>query len=521
MAALSSIASRRLAIRTATLASLAVACAAQGGETVREPILAGSWYPGEAGELRTTVEEFLADGGAPDERTIALIAPHAGYVYSGATAGKAFAAVRGRAAERVILLGPSHRAAFNGGALSSQDAWRTPLGEVPLDREAIGALQTHRGFRVNDAAHGREHSLEIEIPFLQVALRPGWKLVPIMVGQLDDETVGELAEGIAPLLGSGTLVVVSSDFTHFGQDYGYVPFRDSVATRIRNLDEEGIAAIRRMSSEQFEDFRERTGATICGADPIRVLLTLMAGRAQEVVQRGYDQSGAMVGSYTNSVSYAALTFAPATSGVAEGAGADGVAAAGAKRVGPHRPLDTDEQEALLALARNAIRAAVRGASAPPDRVPDSFAPDSPLRQERGVFVTLTEGGDLRGCIGSIIGNEPLYAGVRRQAVHAAQEDPRFSPVSPGELERIHIEISVLTPPVPVAGPQEIVVGRHGVLIEKRDRRAVFLPQVAPEQGWDREEMLRALCRKAGLAADDWKSGMTFEVFEAQVFEEKE
>ncbi len=267
---------------------------------------------------------------------------------------------------------------------------------------------------------------------------------------------------------------------------------------------------------QFEDFRERTGATICGADPIRVLLTLMAGRAQEVVQRGYDQSGAMVGSYTNSVSYAALTFAPATSGVAEN-----TASEGAKRTILHRPLDTDEQEALLALARNAIRAAVRGASAPPDRVPDSFAPDSPLRQERGVFVTLTEDGDLRGCIGSIIGNEPLYAGVRRQAVHAAQEDPRFSPVSPGELERIHIEISVLTPPVPVAGPQEIVVGRHGVLIEKRDRRAVFLPQVAPEQGWDREEMLRALCRKAGLAADDWKSGMTFEVFEAQVFEEKE
>ncbi len=128
MAARSSIASRRLAIRTATLASLAVACAAQGGGTVREPILAGSWYPGKAAELRTTVEEFLADGGAPDERTIALIAPHAGYVYSGATAGKAFAAVRGRTAERVILLGPSHRAAFNGGALSSQDAWRTPAG---------------------------------------------------------------------------------------------------------------------------------------------------------------------------------------------------------------------------------------------------------------------------------------------------------------------------------------------------------------------------------------------------------
>lgn len=505
---------RRLAIMFAALGALVTPGAARGESTMREPILAGSWYPGDPAELKSTVEEFLAGGGAPDDRTIAVIAPHAGYVYSGATAGKAFAAVRGRKVDRVILMGPSHRAAFNGGALSSVDAWKTPLGVVPLDRPSIDALAKRRGFRVNDAAHAREHSMEIEVPFLQVALQPGWKLIPIMIGQLDDGTVGDLAIGIEPLLDEGTLVVVSSDFTHFGQDYGYVPFRDSLATRIRALDEEGIAQIKALSAERFEDFRERTGATICGADPIRVLLTLMAGRVQDVVQRGYDQSGSMVGNYTNSVSYAALAFVPVTSGAGEATVVPDTA-------GPHRPLNAEEQRALLTLARAAVVAAVRGEKVPSDRVPDRFAADSPLHEDRGVFVTLTEHGDLRGCIGSIFGTEPLYAGVRHQAVHSAQEDPRFAPVSAAELDRIHIEISVLTPPVPVTGPDQIIVGRHGVLIEKHGHRAVFLPQVAPEQGWDRDTMLRALCRKAGLGADEWKSGMSFEVFEAQVFEEKE
>jgi MEMO1 family protein len=510
MPASASFSARRFAVLFAALAALLAPCAARGEPIMREPILAGSWYPGDPTELKSTVEEFLANGGAPDDRTMAVVAPHAGYVYSGATAGKAFAAVRGRKVDRVILLGPSHRAAFNGGALTGVDAWKTPLGSVSLDRPAIDALAKRRGFRTNDAAHAREHSLEIEVPFLQVALQPGWKLIPIMIGQLDNETVKDLATGIEPFLDTRTLVVVSSDFTHFGPDYGYVPFRDSLATRIRALDEEGISQIKQLSAERFEDFRERTGATICGADPIRVLLTLMAGRAQDVIQRGYDQSGAMVGSYTNSVSYAALAFVPVAS-----------AAAVVASSGPDRALNSHEQEALLTLAREALTAAVRGEKAPSEKIPDAFSADSPLREERGVFVTLTEGGDLRGCIGSIIGTEPLWAGVRHQAVHSALEDPRFAPVSPPELERIHIEISVLTPPRPVSGPDEIVVGRHGVLIEKRGHRAVFLPQVAPEQGWDRDTMLRALCRKAGLAGDEWKSGMNFEVFEAQVFEEKE
>ena len=199
---------------------------------------------------------------------------------------------------------------------------------------------------------------------------------------------------------------------------------------------------------------------------------------------------------------------------------------------------------MLDLARRTVRAVVRGLSLPSEEPPARFGADSPLREERGVFVTLTvrRSGLLRGCIGSIIGEAPLAAGVVHNAVASATRDPRFHPVEPNEEPDLEIEISVLTPLRRIGGFEEIVVGRHGVLLEKepgggppdapdqagsprlsasrRVRRAVFLPQVAPEQGWSRDEMLRHLALKAGLGPDDWKSGCTFHVFEAQVFGEE-
>lgn len=484
---------------------------ARGG--VRAPILAGAWYPDDPVELKRAVERYLEGGTTWIRPPAALIVPHAGYVYSGPTAGRGFAAVRGQAFDRVFLLGPSHRAAFRGAGLSDADAWRTPLGDVPLDRAAIGALAERKGFEMMAAAHAREHSLEIEVPFLQVALKPGFRLVPIMIGRLDAPLCREIASAILEARTARDLVVVSSDFTHFGPDYGYVPFRDSVAAKIRALDEEGITAIREMSPAKFVDFIDRTEATICGAEPIRVLLTMFGDGETRVETLGYAQSGEILSDFTNSVSYAAIAIGAEQS---EEAQAAPPAAAGSEG---GAMLNDREQAFLLKLARDSVLSAVRSLPAPPDTPPEEFGPYSPIREKRGVFVTLTENEQLRGCIGSIVGVEPLYLGVIRQAIHSATEDPRFDPVRPAELERIHIEISVLTPPRPVAGPDEIVAGKHGVFIEKRGRHAVFLPQVATEQGWDKETMLAYLCRKAGLAPDDWKSGAKFEVFEAQIFEE--
>jgi MEMO1 family protein len=533
-------------VSSGAIAVLLLQCATEGHGGVRDPILAGSWYPADAKDLRRAVESYLDGDGsrtgvggetsgtdaASRGSPIALIVPHAGYRYSGPTAGKGYATARGVSYDRVIVIGPSHRVAFEGAALPEDEAWRTPLGDVPLDRTAIAALEKRTGFASLPAAHAQEHCLEIQVPFLQVALAPGFKLVPIVIGRLDQDGCGEIAEGLAPLLGPRTLLVVSSDFTHFGPSYDYVPFRENVPERLREMDEGAAAAIQAISPTDFEAFCARTGDTICGREPIRVLLTLLEGGKARVEKLGYARSGDLMGDFTNSVSYYAFAFLPPAG--EGGGGSKGQESSGQPGPGPEgsqaprapngppapRMLDEKEGAFLLRLARGTVSAALRKEKAPSTEVPSEFPKDSPLREVRGVFVTLTEDEDLRGCIGSIVGVEPLAKGVAHQAMNSAFHDPRFPALRPEEIDRVSIEISVLTPPVPVQGYEAIEVGRHGVLIEKRGYRAVFLPQVATEQGWDRDTMLSHLCRKAGLGPEEWRSGMSFEVFEAQILEEK-
>lgn len=519
-------------ITAVIVASASFSWARTAVASVRQPVLAGSWYPKDRSELAKDVAGYLGDAAAPAHGSapLAIIVPHAGYIYSGAIAGKGFATLRGRAYDRVILIGPSHRVPFDGAALPNDrdEAWRTPLGDVPLDQAALVALASSSGFTRLPKALEREHSLEIELPFLQVALAPGFRLAPILIGTLDGKKLEEVSSAIRPLLRRGTLVVISSDFTHYGPNYGYVPYTDSVSTRISRMDMEAVDAIERISVDDFEKFRQRTSSTICGAEPIRILLTMLRGSHPRVERMGYAQSGSLMGDFTNSVSYVSMAFWPAGDGSGMSGSSPGPSdriepgsSPGSMGAGAPRPLSLKEQEFLLSLARQTIAARLHGRPLPEARAPEEFGTDSPVRQVQGVFVTLTERGRLRGCIGSITGTEPLVEGVSHQALHSAFEDPRFPPMTPRELDGVHIEISVLTPPVEVRGPEEIVVGRHGVFIEKHGYRAVFLPQVATEQGWDRETLLRQLCRKAGLKPDDWKSGATFEVFEAQIFEEKE
>ncbi|MBD3161036.1 MAG: AmmeMemoRadiSam system protein B, partial [Candidatus Eisenbacteria bacterium] len=277
---------------------------------IRQPILAGAWYPRDAADLRGDIERYLAAGGKPDPKVRAVIVPHAGYQFSGPTAGRGFATVRGRTFDRVILLGPSHTLGLSGVALPDEDAWRTPLGDQPVDRAAIGTLLERKGFAVLPRAHAQEHCLEIELPFLQVALEPGFRILPMVVGQLDDDLRAEVAAGVRALLDATTLVVVSSDFTHFGPNYGYVPFRDSIPDKIRELDEGAIRAIHRLDPEEFLDYVDDTGATICGMQPIGVLLTLFAESGGKVETLGYARSGDLLDDFSNSVSYAAVVLKP-------------------------------------------------------------------------------------------------------------------------------------------------------------------------------------------------------------------
>ena len=273
------------------------------------PAVAGSWYPSERGALERTVDQLLA-AAAPGEGA-AAIAPHAGFAYSGPLAAAAVRSIARGPVRRIVLLGPSHYFGFSGAAVpAAARALRTPLGDCPVDREAVASMGEHAGFLADDRFFEPEHALEAELPFLQRALELPFSVVPILMGggsTRDD--AGRVAASISPWLDAETRVIVSSDFTHFGPRFGYVPFEDGVPDGIRRLDHGALDAIAAGDASAFGAYVDRTGATICGRRAIDVLLRLDCGATGGTLL-GYDTSGRMTGSWDHSVSYAAVVFPP-------------------------------------------------------------------------------------------------------------------------------------------------------------------------------------------------------------------
>ncbi len=277
------------------------------------PAVAGTWYPAGREALARNVDELLvAAARSPASeahgRVIALIEPHAGYAYSGGVAARGFRSVRGTAVSRVVLIGPSHYEPLRGAAVPDAEVYRTPLGDTELDVEALARLGPLAGFTTRNGPFGPEHSLEAEIPFLQRALSPGWRLVPVLIGSGTSGTAAaEVADGLRRVIDRSTLLVVSSDFTHYGPRFAYVPFTEEVPERIRELDMGAIRAVESRDVAGFEDYVDRTGATICGRDAISILLHLLPDDVASELA-AYDTSGRLTGDWEHSVSYAALTF---------------------------------------------------------------------------------------------------------------------------------------------------------------------------------------------------------------------
>jgi hypothetical protein len=484
----------------------------------RPPAVAGAFYPADAAALRQQVDDLLAAAGKPAAAARAIVVPHAGYVYSGATAATGFAALREAAPRRIILLGPSHQASFAGGALPdrSLDSFATPLGEIAIDGDAVTRLRGNADFQGPPRAHDREHCLEVELPFLQV-VAPGARIVPVLVGEeTDAATSRRMARALAELLDPATAIVVSSDFTHHGSRYGYAPFAND-AHLGDTLLKVGRATADRLAAIDPTGFwyqLEVSGDTVCGRRPLAVLAELLdhafAGTGSVAA---LTTSGHVSGSFDFSVTYAAVTFAGSWQSWKDDPAAP-----------PLGILTGPEKAELLKLARATLHSHLTHDSALASWFSGSGG-DPAWRSAAGAFVTVnntgrraeTEG-KLRACMGIIEAREPLVEAIMSAAVSAAH-DPRFPPLTAEELGTVELEVSVLSPTSQVAGPEAIEVGRHGVVLSKSGRRAVFLPQVATEQGWTREEMLDQLSRKAGLPADAWRQGATFEVFTAQVFEE--
>ena len=473
--------------------------------------LAGRWFQDSERALRDEIAELCKGLKAERRKNVcAAVVPHAGYRYSGHVAAGVFLRIDPARYSRVVVMGPSHYVGMRN-QISVPDAthFATPLGELKADLEFIGRARRLPFITHRPEAHAQEHSDQIQLPLIQACLSTNVPVVCMVCGQFDPAGLLSAAAAFKELLDDRTLVVASSDFTHYGANYGYVPFTNDVQKKLESLD---LGIFELFASKDVAGFMGRldeTGATVCGRDPLAFLLAMMPEDAK-VERTAYETSGQMTHDTRNSVSYigALVTGSwakPSKMAPLSAASGDLIPEADCGR--------------LLALARDTIKLALksgerRAAAAEPNEV------TAGMRAMRGGFVTLHKHGELRGCIGEIVPRREIWKVVREQAVNAAFHDPRFSPLEPGELDAVEIEISMLTPPKPVGSWREIEVGRHGMVLSKAGRSAVFLPQVAPEQGWGIEETLTHLSMKAGLPPDAWRSGADFLVFEAQVIRER-
>jgi MEMO1 family protein len=279
-----------------------------GEDAVRRSPIAGTWYPGDKQKLITQVEDYFTQARPPaiKGRIVALISPHAGIQYSGQAAACGYKLLRGRKISRVIVLGPSHYTGFRGIATSAEDFYETPIGRIKVDRTVSDALYENPLFKGPRTAELQEHSLEMQLPFLQVALGE-FTLVPLVVGELSAKDYADAAQALAPYLDNATLVVASSDFTHYGLRFGYLPFKDHPRENLKKLDGGAIDKILAKDFKGFLSYVDETGATICGSRPIGEVLKMLPPAARGTLLNYYT-SGDLTGDFDSSVSYASIVF---------------------------------------------------------------------------------------------------------------------------------------------------------------------------------------------------------------------
>ncbi len=457
---------------------------------VRLPAVSGAFYPADSQALAETVDRLLqaVPAHATSERLIGVIVPHAGYRYSGAVAAAAFRQLQGKTFRTVILVGPSHRHRFEGFAVLHRGAMATPLGEVPIDEDMVLRLvERSDAFHIDWAVHAQEHALEVELPFLQRTLG-SFRVVPMLAGSDDPVDAVRLADALLPLLTDETLLVVSVDLSH------YHPYNTAVA-----LDRRAIDAVASGDEAGFVELLRAGQTEVDAPVPLLALMRIAERLGATVRELEYRNSGDVTGDRRRVVGYVAMAMTRPT----EAAG------------GAEGELNAEARQALLQLARRSIEAAVRREPLPP-------LPNGPpvLSEPRGAFVTIKRQQRLRGCIGYTQPIGPLAEVVQKVAVAAALDDPRFRPVDSSELSQLDLEISVLSVPEPLSDPSKIVVGRHGLIIQRGSMSGLLLPQVATEYGWDRETFLAEVSRKAGLAPTAWKErDAKLYTFTAEVFHE--
>ena len=445
-----------------------------------------TFYVKNAERLSQQIDDFLQNvkrEALPSENILALIAPHAGYVYSGQVAAFAYSLIKGRDYKTVVVIGPSHRHGFNGCSIYPKGGYETPLGTAKIDESLALELSKASGFKFIPQAHKMEHSIEVQIPFIQKTL-PQAKIVPIVMGFQTKTTINTLTKALTKVLpGKKALVIASTDMSHLLSK-----------KEANDIDSKTISLIQSFDTDNLVRKLEKHENILCGGGPVVSILLYAQKRGDTKVEiLRYSDSSDSGGPESQVVGYLAAALYSGT---------------------PKSKfsLSSKEKKELLQLARLSINQLVQH-----NKVVN-YTPQNPnLLTKKGVFVTLRKKGILRGCIGFIEPVLPLYQTVIQASIYAAIRDQRFPPVSIEELKDLEIEISVLAPLEKIHNPNFIEVGKHGLVITKGDKKGLLLPQVPVENRWSREEFLQQACLKAGLPRNAWKSGADIYIFEATVF----
>lgn len=490
-------------------------------QTIFQAHRAGAWYPENKKELTELLQDLTTQaknelGMVTDSTKIrALICPHAGYKYSGKVSAAAYRLLDKNKIDKIIILGPSHYIRFNGIALPEFEKYQTPLGIINLDLKSIKKLKNKSLINHNNAIFNPEHSIELQIPFIQF-IAPKAKIVPIIVGNITDENVKEIALMLKPIINKRTLIIISTDFTHYGKSFNYIPFKDNILLNINQLDSAVLNTIQRQDLKLFQKIIIKTKETVCGYNPLRILLELIKQNILgNVTTRlvSYGSSYQINKDENNVVSYASLVTTNEID---------------------NNILNMQEQKSLLVYARQILEQAFNGfdrsdgqLTTRPKINKDLLEPIMTplLEKNQGAFVTLwskdnTGKKKLRGCIGQIDEDKPLYQVIAEKTLDAAFRDSRFTPLKQEELKNIIIEISVLQKPKAIKTYKNIILNKHGIILQNKKNMALFLPKVPEEFGFNLNQTLEQLSLKAALSKDAWKDNNTkFQVFETQDFSE--
>lgn len=477
--------------------------------TDRQPVAAGRFYPADKATLTKDLAALFEECKKPDRKrnVQAIITPHAGYVFSGKTAASAFSAIPANFSyENIFIIGSSHVMAFDGASVYNTGDYITPLGRMTVNGEiAEKLINENKVFNFPTTSHLQEHSIEVQLPFIQYYFSETPSIIPIIIGSTKEKTIKLIAEALKPWFNSANLFIISSDFSH------YPPFAEAI-----ELDRQTALGIKSgqpaffLSTLELNSQKRVNGllTSMCGWTSGLTLLYLAEGNSNlEFNLLDYSNSGdSPYGGKDEVVGYHAISLAEKH---------DETGARDAEQDG--FSFTEIEKGQLFRLARNSIRSRLNDYLNP---AKDEIVSQK-LHEPMGAFVTLKINGSLRGCIGRFISSDPLYEVISASALSSAFEDPRFPPLTTEEYGRTDFEITVLGPLKRINSIDEIILGRHGIYIKKDVRSGTMLPQVATEHGWTVEEFLGYTARdKAGIGWDGWKNAELY-IYEGVVLEENE